>query len=121
MEVNEDFFKSSKELVISVSDTNPLNVKFGAKGSRYFVINDITIIPHDESNVRVQFELKGLEPMVIEIKEPINIFQRQTNPYPSIGLFVNEKIYVKKQIYEGTITICGNCDVIQKPFQIIDS
>ena len=121
MEVNRDFFIKSKELVMSIDESRILNLFFGAVGCRYFVLNDVTIIPHAGSNIKIVFELVHGEKFEIESTEPVNIFQRQTEPYPSFVLNINEKKYKKLQIYEGLIKIQGNCDVIQKPYQIIDS
>ena len=121
MEVNKDFFIKSKELTISVDESKPFYLFFGTVGFRYYVINDVTIIPHINSNVKIQFELNGLEKFFIESDQPVNIFQRQIEPYPSIELNVNEKKYIKLQIYNGLLKIEGNCDIIQKPYRINDS
>ena len=104
-----------------LNEPSQLTIKFGAKGCRFFVMNDVTVIPHMDSNVRIEFELKGLEPLIIETNELVNIFQRPTAPYPSFELNVNSNKYVKEQIYEGKIKILGNCDIVQKPFNFYDA
>jgi hypothetical protein len=118
--MNKDFFANNKELIINVSNLKLLNLFFGAEGCRYFTFNDVIIVPHN-SKVKITLEQNGNVVFFIETDETVNINQRPTEPYPSFVLNVNENKYVKYQIYLGVLKIEGNCDVIQKPYQLVDS
>jgi hypothetical protein len=122
MNPNKLFFKSfGKVISISTSNSEPFVLFFGAEGCRSFIMNDIEIIPGDNSQVTINIDLNGLEqPINLEISEPIKIFQRESTPYPEFLLNVGKFQYKKKQIFEGIVTIQGNCVIKQKPYIFYD-
>jgi len=116
-DVNKDFFINKKEFIINVNGT--LNLFFGAVGCRYYTINDVSVIPNENSNVTITFETGDDLLFNITINVPIDIYQRQISPF-DFKLNVGEKNYTKYQCYEGILKIEGNCIVIQKPSEIRD-
>jgi hypothetical protein len=121
-QINKDFFKDCKELVITVNESEPINLFFGLVGCRYYDANDVTIIPHADSRIKVILKLndKKSQPTEFESVKPVTITQRIVEPYPSFALDINGFSSVKLQRYEGVIKIQGNSDVIQKRHQIYD-
>lgn len=78
-DVNKDFFINKKEFVINVNGT--LNIFFGAVGLRYYTINDVSVIPIENSSVNITFDTGDDVLFKILINEPINIYQRQISPF----------------------------------------
>lgn len=106
---------------IIVTEDNPISIYFGAKGCRLLIFNDVNIIPQPNSLVNIAVELKGFDIIHLQILESIEIYQRDVTPYPSFLLNIGDLIQHKKRgVFEGTITISGNCILKQKLFKLND-
>lgn len=121
MNLNTDFFENPKnELYTEITDNNPFTLYFGHKGLRYYIVNDVTIIPNKDSLVNITIDLENSETINLQISNQIKIYQRNINPYPSFLLCVGTIEKTKMHFFEGKIKISGNCLLIQKSFDIYD-
>ena len=118
---NNEFFEICKELIMSIdaNSSNGFELYFGAKGCRYHTLNDVLIIPKNNSSVKINIVCESFNDS-IEISQPTKIYQTPCEPYPCFNLVFGNKAYKKCCTWNATIVIYGPCDIIQTPQQIWD-
>lgn len=119
---------------IFVGNAKPYLLYFGCtNGSRHFNLNDIEIIPDKDSQVVINVFIEKYDKydkydthseldnqINLEICNPIRIYQRPTEPYPSFLLNAGIVKCTKKYLFQGIISIQGNCTVNQTIYQCRD-
>ena len=116
--INSEFLDLSNESEIISNDI--IKIYFGSKGIRYFTLNDVEIIPLKNSLLTVIIDLNNYK-TEIQTTLKLSILQRTTSDC-KINLFSNDELLKQhNNIFSGTITIKGSCQIIQKKSYINDN
>ena len=104
--------------------SSEINLLFSSsEGSRYYTLNDVLIIPTENSTISISFTTtKNEELFNIQSSEEIKIYQKpHEKQYPCFVLHVNNDKFIQPSMCSGTIKIEGCCVVIQKPYYFNDT
>ena len=118
--VNNEFFNKKEELIINVDESE--KIKFGyTEHFLCFTINDVSILPSENTTVSISFEQNGNTLFDIKTNGLITINQRPyEKQYPNFTLSANDNKYIQPNICSGILKIKGSCIVIQTPYYIND-
>lgn len=95
-----------------------LEVSITQEGCRYFNLNNIKIIPNNNTNIKLFKDNKIYKEY--NFNEEITIKQKTDNNY-NYKLVLNEEvIYIERSFAKFKLLINGNCKVIQTITQIYD-
>ena len=95
-----------------------LEVSITQEGCRYFNLNNIKIIPNNNTNIKLFKDNKIYKEY--NFNEEITIKQKTDNNY-NYKLVLNEEvIYIERSFAKFKLLINGNCKVIQTILMICD-
>lgn len=99
---------------LTLSESDVVNLVFGASGYIYYSYQDIIISPNEGSFVNIKINLKECIKELTTDKS-LKISQKPCEPYPSFSLNLNDhSIHEKKYFYQGLIQVSGGACTIKQ-------